>query len=90
MSFFADRITRRTMARLVLSHDAYCHLFLHACKHPMKAVNGLLLGTATKDAGVTVTQALPLFHSSFALAPMLEVALMLVSRSRQSCAIGAD
>jgi|TARA_B100000524_G_scaffold345415_1_gene243992 hypothetical protein len=56
----------------------------------MKAVNGLLLGTATKDAGVTVTQALPLFHSSFALAPMLEVALMLVSRSRQSCAIGAD
>ncbi len=78
------------MARLALSHDAYCHLFLHACKHPMKAVNGLLLGTATKDAGVTVTQALPLFHSSFALAPMLEVALMLVSRSRQSCAIGAD
>lgn len=73
------------MARLVLSHDAYCHLFLHASKHPTKAVNGLLLGSASKEQGVTVAHVLPLFHSSFALAPMLEVALMLVRKlhSRQ-------
>ena len=59
-----------------LEAEAYAVLFLHACKHPTKAVNGLLLGTAT-DAGVSVTRALPLFHSSFALGPMLEVALTL-------------
>ena len=60
-----------------LNHEAYCVLFLHACKHPFKAVNGLLLGTAN-DGGVTVTKALPLFHSTLSLAPMLEAALMLV------------
>ncbi|KAL1498793.1 hypothetical protein AB1Y20_014100 [Prymnesium parvum] len=64
------------MAVLALSHDAYCVLFLHACKHPSKAVNGLLIGTVT-DGAVRVTKALPLFHSSLALAPMLETALML-------------
>jgi hypothetical protein len=60
-----------------LEGDAYSLMFLHACKHPTKAVNGLLLGTADAD-GVHVTTVLPLFHSSFALSPMLEAALMLV------------
>lgn len=59
-----------------LEAEAYAVLFLHACKHPTKAVNGLLLGTTTAS-GVRVTRALPLFHSSFALSPMLEVALTL-------------
>ena len=59
-----------------LAHEAYCVLFLHACKHPFKAVNGLLLGTSD-DSGVRATKALPLFHSTLALAPMLEAALML-------------
>ena len=57
--------------------DAYCLMFLHACKYPARAVNGLLLGTAAGDS-VKVQKALPLFHSSFALSPMLETALMLV------------
>jgi hypothetical protein len=60
-----------------LEGDAYSLIFLHACKHPTKAVNGLLLGTAAAD-GVNITNVLPLFHSSFALSPMLEAALMLV------------
>ena len=57
--------------------EAYCLMFLHACKYPARAVNGLLLGTAAGDS-VKVQKALPLFHSSFALSPMLETALMLV------------
>jgi len=57
--------------------DAYCLMFLHACKYPARAVNGLLLGTAAGDS-LKVQKALPLFHSSFALSPMLETALMLV------------
>ena len=59
-----------------LKPEAYCTLFLHASKHPSKAVNGLLLGSAD-DAAVRVTKVLPLFHSSLALTPMLEAALML-------------
>lgn len=59
-----------------LSAEAYCVAFLHACKHPTKAVNGLLLGSAGAG-GTKVVKALPLFHSSLALAPMLEAALML-------------
>jgi len=61
------------------THEAYCAIFLHACKHPTRAVNGLLLGSAADD-GLTVRKVLPLFHSSFALSPMLEVALMLADQ----------
>ncbi|KAL3904840.1 MAG: hypothetical protein SGPRY_011139 [Prymnesium sp.] len=64
------------MPSLTLDHDAYCLLFLHACKFPLKAVNGLLLGEASAE-GVVVSKALPLGHSSLALSPMLETALML-------------
>eukprot|EP00967_Tisochrysis_lutea_P040338 scaffold48435_cov36-Tisochrysis_lutea.AAC.1 len=66
-----------------LGDRAYCLMFLHACKHPTKAVNGLLLGIAT-DNGIKVETVLPLFHSSFALSPMLEVALTLVRRASAS------
>ena len=62
--------------------EAYCLMFLHACKYPARAVNGLLLGTAAGDS-VKVQKALPLFHSSFALSPMLETALMLVRSALQ-------
>mmetsp|Transcript_31449 Transcript_31449/g.52047 ORF Transcript_31449/g.52047 Transcript_31449/m.52047 type:complete len:190 (-) Transcript_31449:57-626(-) len=61
-----------------LDSEAYCVLFLHAWKHPSKAVNGLLLGTKCDDS-IAVKKALPLFHSSFSLAPMLEAALMLAN-----------
>ena len=60
-----------------LERDAYCVLFMHACKFPSRTVNGLLLGSASGDA-VTVRKALPLFHGPLGLAPMLEAALMLV------------
>ena len=65
---------------LTLERDAYLALFLHACKHSSKGVNGLLLGRVDGD-DVKLLKALPLFHSSFALSPMLEMALMLVSAS---------
>ncbi|EOD15362.1 hypothetical protein EMIHUDRAFT_451733 [Emiliania huxleyi CCMP1516] len=63
--------------------EAYCLMFLHACKYPARAVNGLLLGTAAGDS-VKVQKALPLFHSSFALSPMLETALMLADEHCKS------
>jgi len=71
-------------ASIEVQGEAYCCLFLHACKHPTKAVNGLLLGTSD-DSGIKVQKALPLFHSSFALSPMLEAALMLVSCRAHRC-----
>jgi len=64
------------MGQVVLDHEAYCLLFMHACKHPSKAVNGLLIGTV-KDGDVHASKALPMFHSTLALSPMLETALML-------------
>ena len=60
-----------------LDKDAYCTLFLHACKFPARTVNGLLLGSAL-GGQVKVRKALPLFHTPLGLAPMLEAALMLV------------
>jgi len=59
-----------------LSPEAFGVLFMHACKHPHRTINGLLLGSAA-DSAVSVSEALPLFHSSLALAPMLEAALLL-------------
>lgn len=64
------------LAAINLTPEAYSVLFLHCCKHPTRTLNGLLLGTATAET-VTVSQTLPLFHSSIAVAPMLEAALLL-------------
>jgi len=72
----ARHISWCPMSKIVLEHEAYCLLFMHACKHPFKAVNGLLIGTV-EDGAVRAKKALPMFHSSLALAPMLETALML-------------
>ena len=59
-----------------LSPLAYQVLFMHCTKYPHRALNGLLLGDADSDS-VRVSEALPLFHSNLALAPMLEVAMLL-------------
>lgn len=59
-----------------LSSEAYQVLFLHSCRYHHRQVNGLLVGTVS-DGRTHVTKTLPLFHSSLALLPMLEVALML-------------
>ncbi len=64
-------------AETVITPEAYSVLFLHACKYPHRAVNGLLIGTS-EGSTVHVTKTLPLFHSHHALLPMLEAALVLV------------
>mmetsp|Transcript_22409 Transcript_22409/g.27017 ORF Transcript_22409/g.27017 Transcript_22409/m.27017 type:complete len:197 (-) Transcript_22409:826-1416(-) len=62
-----------------LSQKAYIKVILHAAKHPSQSVNGVLIGTASKENDtVEIHDAVPLFHGQLALAPMLEVALMQV------------
>lgn len=69
-----------------LTSQAYCKMLLHAAKYPHYAVNGLLVAEKTKDKKkdghsdpVLCVDCVPLFHGTLALAPMLEVALTLVS-----------
>ena len=70
----------------ILTTQAYCKMLLHAAKYPHCAVNGLLVAEKTKDnkkdpsAPVLCVDCVPLFHGTLALAPMLEVALTLVSQ----------
>ena len=71
------------MTSTELSPAAYSVLYMHCLKYPHRSVNGLLLGAADGDA-VRVREALPLFHSSLALAPMLEAALLLAD---EYCAV---
>lgn len=62
-------------------------MLLHAAKYPHCAVNGLLVAEKQKEkkkeghgnVSVLCVDCVPLFHGSLALAPMLEVALSLVS-----------
>ena len=61
-------------------------MVLHAAKYPHCAVNGLLVAEKTKEKKkdshgepVLCVDCVPLFHGTLALAPMLEVALTLVS-----------
>lgn len=61
-------------------------MLLHAAKYPHCAVNGLLVAEKAKDKKkdshgepVLCVDCVPLFHGTLALAPMLEVALTLVS-----------
>lgn len=62
-------------------------MILHTAKYPHCAVNGLLVAEKTKEKKkdshaepVLCVDCVPLFHGTLALAPMLEVALTLVSR----------
>ena len=69
------------MADVLLSPKAYAKPLLHAAKYPHCAVNGLLLSEYQKhrDSKVLkIADAIPLFHSSLTLAPMMEVALTMV------------
>jgi len=57
---------------------AYCKLILHAAKYPHCSVNGVLLAEKPKAKdvkNVKFVDAIPLFHLSLGLAPMMEVAL---------------
>jgi len=69
------------MADVVLSRKAYVKPLLHAAKYPHCAINGLLLSERQKhrdSKALKITDAIPLFHSSLTLAPMMEVALTMV------------
>lgn len=61
-------------------------MLLHAAKYPHCAVNGLLVAEKQKEkkkdshsTPILCVDCIPLFHGTLALAPMLEVALTLVS-----------
>ena len=71
-------MSSKVPASISLSPEAYSVLFMHCCKYPHRAVNGLLLGS-TEEGTVRVREALPLFHSPLSLSPMLEAALLLAS-----------
>ena len=66
------------MADFDIYASAYCKLILHCAKYPHCAINGVLLTdkTKNKDTGnITIVDAIPLFHLSLGLSPMMEVAL---------------
>jgi len=60
--------------------DAYYKVFFHAAKHPHNPVNGILLGTRSKESKVNIMDAIPLLHHWTSLSPMMEIGLDLVRR----------
>lgn len=68
-----------------LSTLAHVKLLMHALKYPSASVNGFLLveeGSEKKgESGcIDIVDAIPLFHLGHGLTPMIEVALLQVSR----------
>ena len=60
---------------------AYSKIVLHGCKYPHCALNGVLIGSISKETQtVQIQDSIPLFHIGLGLAPMLEVALTQVQR----------
>lgn len=82
------------MPGVKLTTQAYCKMVLHGAKYPHCAVNGLLVAEKQKPRKehlplsgpgahhTLFVDCIPLFHGTLALAPMLEVALTLVSMRR--------
>ncbi|ELT87052.1 hypothetical protein CAPTEDRAFT_111303 [Capitella teleta] len=69
------------MAEYNVSSRAYCKMVLHAAKYPHCAVNGVLLAEKRQSGEmktIDLIDAIPLFHLSLSLAPMMEVALIQV------------
>lgn len=86
------------MPGVKLTTQAYCKMLLHGAKYPHCAVNGLLVAERQKArrehpaggaAHTLFVDCIPLFHGTLALAPMLEVALTLVSAGRPNKDPGA-
>lgn len=85
-----------SMPGVKLTTQAYCKMVLHGAKYPHCAVNGLLVAEKQKPRKEHVplggpgahhtlfVDCIPLFHGTLALAPMLEVALTLVSAGEDS------
>ena len=61
--------------KVSISSRAYSKILLHASKYPHKAVCGVVIGHENSDSQIDVLDAVPLFHLSLGLAPMMEVAL---------------
>ncbi|KAI8850631.1 hypothetical protein BC829DRAFT_442189 [Chytridium lagenaria] len=62
------------MGFVKISKAAYFKLVLHAAKYSTTAISGLLLGSKTGEK-VDVIDAIPLFHTSSPLSPLVEIAL---------------
>lgn len=63
-----------TSTQFELSKEAAYKLIMHACKHPTRRVNGILIGRVLSTKAVELVDVIPLFHQS-TLTPMLEVAM---------------
>ncbi|CAN6466251.1 unnamed protein product [Victoria cruziana] len=65
--------------KFLLAQNPYIKLVLHALKHKVSSVNGILIGRLD-DASSTVdiVDAVPLSHSQIGLLPTLEIALIQV------------
>lgn len=65
-----------------VSLKAYAKMILHCCKYRHLAVNGVVIGSISKETQtVQIQDAIPLFHSGIGLAPMLEISLTQVTRT---------
>nr|ACO15371.1 Neighbor of COX4 [Caligus clemensi] len=64
-----------SLPRVEFSSRAFSKIICHAAKYPSCAVNGLLLSSRIPSDPMVITDAVPLFHISLGLSPMLEVAL---------------
>ena len=61
---------------------AYGKIIMHCCKYPHMTVNGVVIGSISKETqSVQIQDAIPLFHSGIGLAPMLEIALTQVKKN---------
>lgn len=84
---------REKMAEITVETKAYVKLLLHAAKYPHCAVNGILLAEDSKHSKdksrVRFVDCIPLFHLSLSLAPMLEAALLQVTRVLVNSVINA-
>ena len=66
------------MADFIVSKLAYTKMLLHCAKYPHCSINGVLLAEKIKNKEskcVKYVDAIPLFHMTLSLVPMLEVAL---------------
>ena len=64
------------MSSYTISLKAYSKIILHCCKYPHKELNGVVIGSISKETQtVQIQDCIPLFHLGIGLTPMLEVAL---------------
>ena len=66
------------MADFIVSKLAYSKMLLHCAKYPHTSINGVLISEKSKSKEskcVKYVDAVPLFHLTLSLVPMLEVAL---------------